>query len=233
MSSLPLAFLLGLLGSLHCAVMCGPLMLSIPMQQQNNLAAAFQLVLYQLGRIAVYGILGLFVGVVGNSISVFSNQETLSFIVGFLLVLFALLQLSGKRINKLASLQQRMIAPIGKLLSKFYGLPLWGFLAGLLNGLIPCGMVYLALATALNAGTINGSIKFMLLFGLGTTPLMLAISFGKIWLKKYIQFNTNKYMPWFMLCFGLLMILRASDLGIAFLSPATGSHAHRHVAECR
>lgn len=233
MSSLSLAFILGLLGSLHCAVMCGPLMLSMPMQKQSRLGAIVQLVLYQAGRILVYGILGLVVGIIGNSISAFTNQETLSFMIGFLLVLLAIFHFSGQYIGVLSRWQQRLLSPIGKLLGKLYSLPFSGFFVGMLNGLIPCGMVYLALATALNTGTINGGISFMLFFGLGTIPLMLVISIGKLFLRKYVQFNANKYMPWFMLFLGALMILRASNLGIAFLSPDTNVHAHQHVAECR
>ncbi|MEE1944566.1 sulfite exporter TauE/SafE family protein [Pedobacter sp. KR3-3] len=233
MSSLPLAFVLGLLGSLHCAVMCGPLMLSMPLQQQNWLTTAFQLVSYQLGRISVYGLLGLLVGLIGNSLKVFANQETLSLVVGFILISFALMQFSGRYMGHLASLQQRLLKPIGNLLGKFYGLPFWGFLVGMLNGLIPCGMVYLALATALNTGTPKDGAFFMLLFGLGTSPLMLTISMSKLFLRKYIRFNVNKYMPWFMLFLGTLMILRSADLGIAFLSPSVNAHSHGHVAECR
>ncbi|WP_199140453.1 sulfite exporter TauE/SafE family protein [Pedobacter sp. ASV12] len=233
MSSLPLAFLLGLLGSLHCAVMCGPLMLSMPLQQKSWLGTAFQLVSYQLGRILVYGLLGLLVGAVGNSLKVFTSQETLSLIVGSILIAFALLQFSGRYIGRLASLQQRMLKPIGNLLGKFYGLPFWGFFVGMLNGLIPCGMVYLALATALNTGTPKDGAFFMLLFGLGTSPLMLIISMSRLFLRKYISFNVNRYMPWFMLFLGALMILRSADLGIAFLSPGVNAHSHGHVAECR
>ncbi len=233
MSSLSLAFILGLLGSLHCAVMCGPLMLSMPMQKQGKLETIIQLVLYQLGRILIYSVLGFVVGIIGNSISVFINQKTLSFAVGFILVLLAILHFSGQHIKVFARWQQQLLGPIGKLLGKFYGLPFSGFFVGMLNGFIPCGMVYLALATALNTGTIKEGVAFMFVFGLGTSPLMLAISMSKLVLRKYIRINTNRYMPWFMFFLGALMLLRASDLNIAFLSPNANVHLHGNVAECR
>lgn len=232
MNSLPLAFILGFFGSLHCAVMCGPLMLSMPQQKESWIRTTIQLALYQFGRILVYGILGLLVGAIGNSFRIFSNQKTLSFIVGLLLVLFAILHFSGRYIKELNKMQQTLLIPISKLIGRFYGLPFWGFFIGMLNGLIPCGMVYLALATALNTASIKSAVVFMLLFGLGTTPLMLTISIGKVFLKKYVFINANKLMPWFMLFLGALMLLRSADLGIAFLSPNNTNHPHQNISEC-
>lgn len=233
MNNLPLAFLMGLLGSLHCAVMCGPLMLSLPLQKNSYFKSAVQVLLYQLGRVLIYTLLGLFVGFVGNSFTVFVNQQTLSLIIGVILVVFTALQLSGRYSKTLIAIQFKMINPISKLMGKLFGLPFWGFFAGLLNGLIPCGMVYLALATALNNATVQGGAIFMFLFGLGTTPLMLMISLGGIYLKKYIRFNTQKLIPYFMLFIGLLFMLRSLDLGIPFLSPNNNHHLLGTVAECK
>jgi sulfite exporter TauE/SafE len=231
-TNLPLAFLLGLLGSLHCAVMCGPLMLSLPIAKKNYVSSALQLLLYQGGRITVYLFLGLLVGLVGNSITIFTNQETLSVIVGSLLLLFTLLHFSGRHFGAFNRFQSQLISPIGKLMGKVYGLPFWGFLAGMLNGLIPCGMVYLALATALNAGSVKGAASFMMLFGLGTTPLMLAISLGGIYLKRYVRFSPNKLIPWFTLFLGVLFIFRAAGLGVPFISP--NQHLqHGSAVECK
>lgn len=233
MSALPLAFLLGLLGSVHCAVMCGPLMLSLPLSKQNTFKSAIQLLLYQIGRIMVYTFLGLLVGSLGNSIKIFTNQETLSLIIGIVLIIFTLLHFSGRYIQRMTTFQIRLIAPISKLMGRAYGRPYWGFFAGMLNGLIPCGMVFLALATALTSGSIPSSMTFMVLFGLGTTPLMLVISFGGIYLKRYIRFNPNKLIPWFMLFLGTLFILRSADLGIPFLSPNNHLQHSGHAIECR
>lgn len=118
-----------------------------------------------------------------------------------------------------------------KLMGKVFGLKLWGLFAGMLNGLIPCGMVYLALATALNTGSTASGATFMFLFGLGTIPLMMMISLGGIFLKKYIRFNTNKLIPWFMLLMGVLFILRSADLGIPFISRVT-TNSYGHTISC-
>ncbi len=233
MNNLPLAFLMGLLGSLHCAVMCGPLMLSLPLQKTNYLLAAGQLLSYQLGRILVYTVLGMLVGWIGNNLSIFASQETLSLLIGVVLVLMVVLQLSGKYNKGIAAFQYKMVGPISKLMGKLFGKPFWGLFAGMLNALIPCGMVYLALSTALNTATIKGGASFMFLFGLGTSPLMLLISLGGIYLKKYIRFNTQRLVPWFMFFVGTLFILRAAELGIPFFSPINQNHVHGKVEVCR
>lgn len=233
MNNLPLAFLMGLFGSLHCAVMCGPLMLSLPLQQQSTFKSALQLLLYQFGRILIYTLLGFFVGFIGNSFSVFANQQLLSLSIGIVLVVFTLLQFGGYYSKQLNGLQLKIIGPISKLMGKLFGLPFWGFFAGMLNGLIPCGMVYLALATALNTASIQGGAMFMFLFGVGTTPLMLLISLGKVYLKKYLRFNSRKLIPWFMLFTGILLIFRSADIGIPFLSPNNSGHLGSHASQCK
>jgi sulfite exporter TauE/SafE len=233
MNGLPLAFLLGLMGSLHCAVMCGPLMLSLPLPRQNYLASALQLLLYQFGRILVYTIMGIVAGLIGNSISLIVSQQTLSLIVGLLMVLFTVLYFSKRYLKVFNAFQSKLISPISTLMGKIYGLPFWGFFAGMLNGLIPCGMVYLALATALNTASVKNAASFMFLFGLGTTPLMLLVSLGGIYLKKYIRFNPNKLIPWFMLFLGVLFIMRSAELGIPFLSPALHITLKGNVMECQ
>lgn len=229
---LPMAFLMGLFGSLHCAVMCGPIMLGMPFRKQDFFQSALQLLLYQLGRISVYTVLGLLVGALGSSIRVFSDQKTLSAIIGSLLIVFTALQFSKTYRNRFSILQSKAINPLGKLMGKVFNLQLWGFFAGMLNGIIPCGMVYLALATALNTGNTQSGGIFMFLFGLGTTPLMFMISLGGIFLKKYIRFNTNKLIPWMMFFMGALLIMRSAGLGIPFLSPNT-VNSYGHSIDCR
>lgn len=231
MSFLPIAFLMGFVGSLHCAVMCGPLVLSLPLKQESGWYTFAQILLYQLGRTLTYTLLGLVIGYIGSSFAFYAKQETLSLVIGIILVLFTILQLSGRYVSYFGKVYRKMLSPISKLMGKVFNLPFWGFLAGMLNGLIPCGMVYLALATALNSANYTAGATFMFLFGLGTSPLMLFISFGGIHLKKYFRFNTQKLIPWFMLFMGALFILRSANLGIPFLSP-TIHNAYGGVEIC-
>lgn len=231
MSLMPLAFLMGFLGSVHCAVMCGPIVLGLPLDRKGSWYNIVQVSLYQLGRIAIYTLLGLLVGLVGNTFSIFAKQETLSLFIGIVLVIFTFAQLSGKYVSSFQRWQQKMVLPISKLMGKVFKLPFWGLFAGALNGLIPCGMVYLALATALNSANSQSGASFMLLFGLGTTPLMLFISLGGVYLKKYFKFNSQRLIPWFALFIGALFILRSANLDIPFLSPHTHS-AYGSVEKC-
>ncbi|WAC39908.1 sulfite exporter TauE/SafE family protein [Pedobacter sp. SL55] len=223
MNLMPLAFLMGFLGSVHCAVMCGPIVLGLPLNKKGSWRNVLQVLLYQLGRISIYALLGLLVGLVGNTFAVFAKQETLSLIIGIVLILFTFAQLSGRYLPTFQKLQNNMVVPISKLMGKVFKLPFWGFFAGMLNGLIPCGMVYLALATALNSASSQSGAMFMLLFGLGTSPLMIFISLGGIYLKKYLKFNSQRFVPWFALFIGALFILRSANLNIPFLSPHTYS----------
>lgn len=220
----PLAFLMGLFGSLHCAVMCGPLMLSLPMQKKNLINNGLRLLLYQSGRILTYTILGFIAGWIGQTFSVIANQKILSISLGIILVVITIIQLSAKYAKALSKVQFALVNPISKLTSKVFKLPFWEFFAGILNGIIPCGMVYLAIATAINSSNPIEGAQFMFLFGIGTLPLLMMISLGGIYLKRYIRFNTNKLIPWFMLFVGVLLILRASELGIPFISPDTNIH---------
>ncbi len=231
MSNLSIAFLLGFFGSVHCAVMCGPLMLSLPLSQNDYWGAAVQLLMYQLGRVIVYAVFGMLAGLIGSSIKLFTDQQTLSLLIGSLMVGFTLLHFTGS--TKVSGLQAKLISPISKMMVKVYSLSNWGLFAGMLNGLIPCGMIYLALASSLNSGSIMGGASFMLLFGLGTTPLMLTISLGGIYLRRYLKFNSNKLIPWFSLFIGVLFILRSANLDIPFFSPDYQIGAQGEVAECK
>jgi sulfite exporter TauE/SafE len=223
---------MGLMGSLHCAVMCGPLMLGLPVHKSSHLNSVLQVLLYQAGRVLIYVFMGLLVGWIGNSITVFVNQQMFSLSLGVVLVAFTFLQFSTRYTNRLNKIQYVMAAPISKLMGKIFGLPFWGFFAGMLNGLIPCGMVYLALATALHTTSVKGGATFMFLFGLGTTPLMILISLGGIYLRKYILFNSKKLVSLFMLFVGVLLILRSANLSIPFLSPMLHSHSAGSVKVC-
>ncbi|RYD69175.1 MAG: sulfite exporter TauE/SafE family protein, partial [Sphingobacteriales bacterium] len=231
MNSLPLAFLMGLFGSLHCAIMCGPIMLGMPFQKKSFLESSLQLLLYQFGRVLIYTVLGLGVGVMGSSVAMFSNQKTLSLIIGVLMLAFTALRFSRAFQYRFSKIQNKLLNPISHLMSGVLSLKIWGLFAGMLNGLIPCGMVYLALATAFTTGEITSGGTFMFLFGIGTTPLMIMISMGGIYLKKYIRFNSQQLIPWFMLAMGVLFILRAADFGIPFISPKT-TGSFEHVSSC-
>ncbi|ULT26478.1 sulfite exporter TauE/SafE family protein [Sphingobacterium sp. E70] len=113
------AFFMGLFGSIHCAVMCGPLIFAIEGRQGLSWAVFLNKVLYQLGRVLTYGSLGFLLGTIGTFAQVQGWQRALSWITGVLLVLIAVVQLIGKNNRTIASLQTRSVQPVVRLLSKW------------------------------------------------------------------------------------------------------------------
>ena len=214
-----LAFFTGLFGSLHCVAMCGPLVMCLPLSQQSVWLAFIQRLLYQVGRILVYMAFGLLFGWMGQNFNLLGWQQSISIITGIILVLIAFAHFSKKRITTFERFQLKLIGPfanrMGKLLVKPYG----GFFAGMLNGILPCGMVYLALAGAVNSNSVIGGAEFMFFFGLGTTPLMLTAAVAGIYFRKWIQPRFSQVLPYLTLCMGIWFLLRGAEFDIPFLSP--------------
>lgn len=212
------AFFMGLFGSIHCAVMCGPLIFAIEGRQPMGWNVIFNKMLYQAGRILTYGSLGLLLGSIGTFAQIQGWQQALSWGTGILLILIALFQVFGKKNRTLASWQTRAIQPFVKLLSKWLYRPGGSFVAGILNGLLPCGMVYMALMSAMNADSPQQSFLFMLCFGLGTIPLLFLFSFlGNI--SKSFKMSFSKWIPILYFLLGIWFILRGANLDIPYLSP--------------
>ena len=210
---------MGLFGSVHCAVTCGPLLFATQGQQSISWWGIFNKVIYQLGRIATYGLLGFLFGIFGNLAQMQGAQQTLSIISGIFLIIIAGSMVIGNRSTVWTNWQTKVIQPFARLMSKWIFKPGGSFFAGVLNGLLPCGMVYMALTAALNADSIVGSIEFMLLFGIGTIPLMLIIALLSSYSKQVFKFKFNKIIPLFYFVMGCWFILRGANLDIPYLSP--------------
>lgn len=212
-----LAFLIGLLGSVHCLGMCGPLALALPSGKSTWLGVFFDKFSYQIGRVISYALLGLLTGLIGGRLWMNGMQQTISLICGFLILLAAIYQL-GK--FNFPVLQQSLLLPFNKLLGFAFKKKAGHLVIGILNGLLPCGMVYMALAGALNTGSMQGGMIYMICYGLGTLPLMLfaAMAAGKI--NQSFRRKMNKAVPYFLLLLGVWFILRGLELHIPYLSPA-------------
>lgn len=216
------AFVLGLLGSFHCIGMCGPIAFMLPVDRTNAFKKVSQITIYHIGRLISYGIIGLIFGLIGRSLYIFGFQQQLSITIGVLMIVIVLIPQSlfnkynfSKPIYKLIS---KVKTALGSALKKK---TLDTFLTiGFLNGFLPCGLVYMALFAAIAGGNaLNGSI-YMLVFGLGTVPLMTtAIYFGHF-LKGSVRQKIQKAIPVFVIIIGILFILRGLGLGIPYISPA-------------
>jgi sulfite exporter TauE/SafE len=208
---------LGLIGSLHCAAMCGPLQLALPVPPGGVGRIIWGRLVYQLGRIMTYGLLGAAGGLIGKSLFVIGMQRWVSIFLG-------LAVLTGLMISKRVTVSAPAVRLVAKLKSamsaQFRQRSLRSLaLLGLLNGLLPCGLVYVALAGAVTLGNIGAAVAYMVAFGLGTVPMMLGLSLsGRIfplaWRRKL-----NAAIPLGICLLASLLVLRGLGLGIPYLSP--------------
>jgi len=220
MSYFALAFFMGLFGSIHCVAMCGPLVLTFtadrgkrPRQVLVNTA------LYHVGRVAMYGVLGLAIGTIGYLVDIKNWQQGITLGTGLLLVSLGLFTLFGRRFQQLNRLQQRFAMPLTRWIGYWLYRPGGHFMVGMLNGLLPCGMVYMALAAALNADSMSGSGLFMLSFGMGTWPAMLTVTLISNFAKTRVKINFAFWLPIISIAMGCWFLLRGANLGIPYISP--------------
>ena len=214
------AFILGVISNLHCLGMCGPIALAIPLNRSSKSTMLFGILQYHIGRVLVYGILGYLVGYIGMGIKLFGVLQAISIIAGIGIIIYAWR-------NKLTFFKNPFTSSLRhtSLLSRSMGKimrsesPVKLFLLGALNGLLPCGMVYTALITAVVLGTPILSATSMLAFGLGTLPGLVAFSLFAQQLGNPIRSKINRYLPYLITVVGLLIILRGMNLNIPYISP--------------
>lgn len=206
-----IAFTLGLFGSLHCVGMCGPLAIAFCNRESNNKSQNVKSALaYNLGRTSTYALLGLFFGILGSFIFVSELQKIVSIILGALLVLSFLFSVDIDSSINNNSVVKKYYFNVKKFVSDIMSRSreYHPYQLGMANGLLPCGLVYLALAGALTTGSVLGGVTFMVLFGLGTLPMLFALTtgFGLFSLSVRRRFRT--VLPFVTLCFGLFLIYR-------------------------
>ncbi len=211
-------FGIGLMGSFHCAGMCGPIVLALPLQKQNALAKN---VLYQLGRIVSYSLIGLLFGFVGRGFSLAGLQQPLSIAIGVFMIASVLLPRVINTHKTPVFLQKIILLlrnKLGKLLKQnsFKAL----FITGILNGFLPCGLVYMALLGAIGIGNPFSSALFMAFFGLGTFPMMFTIAFSQNIISLKWRRVFTKMVPYFIVILGILFIARGLGYGIKYISPS-------------
>ena len=214
-----LAFFMGLFGSLHCTLMCGPLLFALQQNQPLTFQTIVNKTLYQIGRILTYGIIGVLFGLLGASFSLQGWQQGFSLFTGVLLVMIGVSYFFIHKFPKVTSFQTKIVQPFAKEMGKWLYKPNGSFVAGVFNGFLPCGMVYMALASAMNAENSFLSFQFMLCFGLGTLPLMLLFSMVSSLPKKLFKIKFSSFLPLLYLIMGTWFLLRGSNLDIPYLSP--------------
>ena len=216
------AISLGLASSFHCLGMCGPIALILPIGKRSKTGKVFGLLAYNFGRVITYSFLGLLIGLFGEGLRFAGISQTISIVLGVGLLLYVLL---SKKFIKLNFYQRYFFkfnngvkAKLSRMLNKQSNTAL--FITGLLNGLIPCGVVFIALQAALLQSSLVNSMLFMFVFGLGTVPMMFSISYLSNSFSKVLKLKINKVMPVLTIVVALLLIVRGLNLDIPYISPS-------------
>lgn len=227
------ALLLGLLGSFHCVGMCGPIAFLLPLHRSNPTQRVVQIIAYHSGRLFMYSLLGLFLGILGERLQLFGFQQQVSITIGVLMILTIIVPMHA--LGKF-----NVLKPVYRLVSKLKTAmggnlkkrTIDGFFTmGLLNGMLPCGLVYMAVLGAIaNSNPWNGAL-YMAFFGLGTVPLMTSAIYLGNFLSTTVKQRVVKAIPVAVVIIGLLFILRGMGLGIPYVSPASATPQHQITAQ--
>ncbi|WP_298121445.1 sulfite exporter TauE/SafE family protein [Flavobacterium sp.] len=216
------ALLFGLISSFHCIGMCGPIAMMLPVNHKNQSIKALQILTYHLGRLSAYATLGLLFGFLGKGFYLAGLQQTMSIVVGVMMIIIAIVP------EKIFA-KYNFSKPIYKLISKVKSTlgsqfkrksPDALFTIGLLNGFLPCGMVYAALFGAIAMQNELMGVSYMLLYGIGTIPLMSAVVYASNFLSFPIRGKIQKAIPVVTVVIGTLFILRGMGLDIDYVSPS-------------
>lgn len=216
------AFILGLLGSLHCIGMCGPIAFMLPVNRKNTILKISQVTVYHTGRLLAYALMGFVFGMAGTGISIFGQQQKLSIAIGVLMIVAVLTPVNLLRKFSISKPIYSIISKLKSKLGQQFKKKTFDtfFTIGFLNGFLPCGLVYMAIFASIATANALTSSLYMAVFGLGTIPLMTtAVYLGKFLNTKAKQ-RLQKVIPVFVVCIGVLFILRGLGLDIPYLSPS-------------
>ncbi len=228
------AFIFGLISSFHCIGMCGPIALMLPVDRTNQVKKITQIISYHLGRLTAYGTIGLLFGILGKGFYLAGMQQNLSLFIGISMIMVLLIP------EKIVS-QYNFSKPVFKLISKvksalgsqfkkksYKSL----FTIGLLNGFLPCGMVYVALFGAIAMQSALFGTYYMLLFGLGTVPMMSSVVYLNSLMTISFRNRIQKIIPYVGVVIGILFILRGLGIGIPYISPSNISLFVQNKPNC-
>lgn len=214
------ALLFGLFGSFHCVGMCGPIAFVLPIDRTSRFKSILQTSLYHLGRIFSYSLIGALFGLLGKGFYFFGLQQQLSIVVGLLMILSVVLPKLFSKMSiarPILKFTNKIKSGLGSSLKKKENSTF--FTIGFLNGLLPCGLVYMAMIASLTSTSVFEGITYMALFGLGTVPLMSAVVLlGNI--TNYVnRRKIQKLIPIVVVVIGMFFVLRGLGLGIPYVSP--------------
>ena len=215
------AFVLGLLGSFHCIGMCGPIAMLLPVHADKPATRFIKIFLYHFGRILAYGSIGLIFGLLGKGLFLSGFQQRLSIVIGVIMILYIIIPTPFMNKIQITGILYKLISIVKSGLGKglknksYHSL----FIIGFFNGYLPCGMVYMALAGAIAMASPAQGFLYMLVYGLGTIPLMTFVIYFKTIFSVAFRNKIQKAIPYFVFAIGVLFILRGLGIGIPYISP--------------
>lgn len=216
------AFIFGLISSFHCIGMCGPIAMMLPVDRNNQLKKVSQILTYHVGRMTAYASIGLVFGLVGRGLYLAGMQQKLSIFIGVAMILVILIPEKVFARYNFSKPVFVLISKVKSTLGKQFKNQSYKslFTIGLLNGFLPCGMVYVALFGAIAMQNESFGVLYMLLFGLGTVPMMSSVVYLQSFLTIPVRNKIQKAIPYVAVMMGILFILRGLGLGIPYVSPS-------------
>ncbi|PAU95113.1 hypothetical protein CK503_02620 [Aliifodinibius salipaludis] len=209
------ALAIGFFGSFHCIGMCGPIALALPGKNDSTASLIWGRLLYNIGRVVTYTFLGVIFGIIGHSIALAGFQQSISVLLGAIILAAALFQFNSvDGLKKKIGLNTLFNRLEKLMLSQFKkGGTITLFTIGLLNGLLPCGFVYVGLAGSITTGSVLQGSLFMTLFGIGTIPTMMVMALAPGFVSLEWRQRINKFIPYFAAAFGIYLIYRGIVIG--------------------
>lgn len=194
-----LLFAASFMGSMHCVGMCGAFMLMLKAQNPEDVRV--RQVLYLLGKTLTYMLLGGIIATLGTLVDWQGSSLGLvvQWVAGIVMILtgLGLLNIFGKIENWLPLNRWKPYQKTFQMLMRLKGRNA-AFALGMLNGFLPCGLVYAALAQA-SLKSPAEAVLVMFVFGVATIPALLSVG----WVSQKINFQRKAYLSYFA---GLLII---------------------------
>jgi sulfite exporter TauE/SafE len=214
--------------------MCGPIAIAIPLNNQSWLSRIFGTLVYNAGRTLTYAILGAIFGLAGFGLALGRLQQWVSIALGSIMILGVIVPRIGKAGKSITRISEIISGRVKKLFGKYFRIRTYPSLIflGFLNGFLPCGLVYIALAGALVMNHVSEGALYMVFFGLGTLPMMMGLSLAGNLISVKFRTKLSRALPYFIVLLGLIFILRGMNLGIPYLSPKIEKTSTESTMEC-
>jgi sulfite exporter TauE/SafE len=221
---------MGLISSLHCIGMCGPIALALPVHKGSRLQQFSGLLIYNSGRVLSYSVLGLLVGGIGTSLAWLGYLRYLSVFAGLLMLVYVFWPARLDKHFRPPVFWARSVGFLKKRMSVLLqSRTAGGWLAlGIFNGLIPCGMVYMALMSSIATGNVTSGAIYMMIFGLGTFPAMVSIGIAKQKFTPVFRSHIRRFAPVMLAVAGIWLVVR----GLLVDLPVN-SESHHQITICK